>query len=518
LKKINRLVLKGITKRYPGCVANDNIDLTIAPGEIHALLGENGAGKSTLMKIIYGVTEPNQGEVFFNEHPVNIKDPAQARDMGIGMVFQHFSLFESLTIAENIALALGKQAGDIKSLSERIRVTSSRYGMPLQPDRLVATLSTGERQRVEIVRCLVQDIELLILDEPTSVLTPQEVEALFATLRHLSSEGCSILFISHKLHEVTALCDHATILRNGKVSGTCIPKQETSKSIATMMVGNETPISTTYSKAEGGEEFLRVENLSTKAKHDFEIALKKISLTVKKGEILGIAGVAGNGQEELLMALSGEIRRKKSKNPAVYFDGHPVDRLNPLKRRRLGMGFVPEDRLGRGAVPSMTLSQNTLLTSFDFGLVKSGLIQIKKMVGLAEHIIDKYKVKAGGEFSYAESLSGGNLQKFIIGREMEQNPKLLLAAHPTWGVDIGAQVAIHEALIKLRDSGGAILVVSEDLDELYQISDRLCAICDGKLSPIKATHEVSLETVGCWMAGDFAVDNAIDKEITHVAS
>ncbi|MCG6202409.1 ABC transporter ATP-binding protein [Psychromonas antarctica] len=518
MHKIKRLELRGISKQYPGCLANDNIDLTIEPGEIHALLGENGAGKSTLMKIIYGVTQPNQGEVFFNEHPVNIKNPAQARDMGIGMVFQHFSLFESLTIVENIALALGKQGGDIKSLSERIRIVSSRYGMPLQPDRLVATLSTGERQRVEIVRCLVQDIELLILDEPTSVLTPQEVEALFSTLRHLSSEGCSILFISHKLHEVTALCDHATILRHGKVSGTCIPKQETSKSIATMMVGNETPISTNYNKVQGDEVFLCIDNLSTNAKHDFEVALKKISLNVKKGEILGIAGVAGNGQEELLMALSGEIRQKKSKNPSIYFDGQPVDSLNPFKRRRLGMGFVPEDRLGRGAVPTMTLSQNTLLTSFDFGLVKNGLIQVKKMKALANLIIEKYKVKAVGEFSHAESLSGGNLQKFIIGREMQQNPKLLLASHPTWGVDIGAQVAIHKALIQLRDQGGAILVVSEDLDELYQISDRLCAICDGELSPIKATNEVSLETVGCWMAGDFSVDSVNEKEIVHVAS
>lgn len=518
MNKIKRLELKGITKEYPGCIANDNIDLSIDPGEIHALLGENGAGKSTLMKIIYGVTQPNRGEVFFNEHPVNIKDPAQAREMGIGMVFQHFSLFETLTIAENIGLALGEKGEDLKSLSDRIRIVSNRYGMPLEPDRLVATLSTGERQRVEIVRCLVQDIELLILDEPTSVLTPQEVEALFSTLRHLSSEGCSILFISHKLHEVTELCDHATILRNGKISGTCIPKQETSQSIASMMVGSETPISTTYTKVQGEEEFLRVENLSTKAQHDFEVSLKNINLDVKKGEILGIAGVAGNGQDELLMALSGETFSKKNKTPSIFFDGKPVDRLNPFKRRRLGMGFVPEDRLGRGAVPSMTLSQNALLTSSDFGLLKKGLIQMHKVIDLTNHIINKYKVKAHGEFSHAESLSGGNLQKFIIGREMEQNPKLLLTAHPTWGVDIGAQVAIHEAIIKLRDEGGAILVVSEDLEELYQISDRLCAICDGELSPIKPTHEVNLETIGCWMAGDFDVETTNHKESSHVAS
>ncbi len=502
MKTQNRLELSGITKRYPGCVANDNVDLIIEKGEIHALLGENGAGKSTLMKIIYGVVEADEGDVFFNGKREIIREPAQARELGIGMVFQHFSLFETLSIAENIALALGEQAGDPNTLNERIRDISNKYGMPLQPERLVATLSTGERQRCEIVRCLLQDIQLLILDEPTSVLTPQEVKALFKTLRQLASEGCSILFISHKLHEVTELCDKATILRGGKLSGHCIPQQETSGSIATMMVGDNTPISTTYTKADGTDAFLEVKQLSTKAHGSFDVALKDISFKVKKGEILGVAGVAGNGQEELLMALSGEDVYPKTNS--ITFDGQRVDHIGPMQRRRLGMGFVPEDRLGRGAVPEMTLSQNALLTSFDFGLVQSGLVKMKAAVEKANFIIEKYKVKAVGEFSHASSLSGGNLQKFIIGREIEQKPKLLIAAHPTWGVDIGAQVAIHKAMIELRDSGCAILVVSEDLDELFQISDRMCAICDGELSPIQATQTLTLEQIGRWMAGDFS--------------
>ena len=511
MKAGNRLTLSGITKRYPGCIANDSVDLSIAPGEIHALLGENGAGKSTLMKIIYGVVQPDEGQLHFNGKRETIREPAQARELGIGMVFQHFSLFETLSIAENIVLALGDQAGDPKTLHERIREVSKKYGMPLQPERIVATLSTGERQRVEIVRCLLQDIQLLILDEPTSVLTPQEVDALFTTLRQLAKEGCSILFISHKLHEVTALCDKATILRGGKLSGACIPKDETSASIATMMVGDETPISTQYTKVTGGDDFLRVVDLSTKSRSSFEVALKKLSFSVKKGEILGMAGVAGNGQEELLMALSGE-ERQAGNNNTISFDGKTVDKLSPMARRRLGMGFVPEDRLGRGAVPEMSLSQNALLTSFDFGLVEKGMVKMNKVVDLTNHIIDKYKIKAAGQHAEASSLSGGNLQKFIIGREMEQSPKLLIASHPTWGVDIGAQVAIHEAMIKLRDAGCAILVVSEDLDELFQISDRLCAICDGELSPIEPAEQVSVEKIGCWMAGDFSiVGNTLSK-------
>lgn len=502
MKNNNRLVMQGMTKEYPGCIANDGVDLTIKHGEIHALLGENGAGKSTLMKMLYGVVKPDQGEILWNGRTTTINAPVKARSLGIGMVFQHFSLFETLTIADNIALALGEQAGHPKTLSRRIKETSARYGMPLDPDRRISSLSTGERQRVEIVRCLLLDIQLLILDEPTSVLTPQEVDALFKTLRTLKKEGCSVLFISHKLHEVIDICDSATILRGGKVSGHCDPKQETPISIAKMMVGDDTPVSSDSRRAQGTENYLNVNQLSTKPEGLFEVALSNINFNVKRGEIVGIAGVAGNGQEELLKALSGEEPNKKSS--AITFNHQLVDGLSPMQRRRLGFAFVPEDRLGRGAVPEMDLCQNALLTSFDFGLVKSGFLQKLNIKTLADKIITKYKVKTPGNHTHAASLSGGNLQKFIIGREVEQNPNFLLMSHPTWGVDIGAQIAIHKAILDLRDQGCAVLVVSEDLDELYKISDRLGAICDGRLSPIVPTDELPLPQLGQWMAGDFA--------------
>ena len=497
-----RLVMKSITKQYPGCLANDAVDLEIAGGEIHALLGENGAGKSTLMKIIYGVVKPDSGEVYWEGERVQIKDPAHARRLGVGMVFQHFSLFETLTITENIALALGDEAGDLKALADKIRTVSERYGMALNPDRHVHSLSVGERQRVEIVRCLVQDIKLLILDEPTSVLTPQEVDTLFITLRRLAEEGCSILFISHKLNEVKALCHHATILRGGRLSGDCIPAQESPASMARMMVGDETPITMDYEKVLGSDVFLQVRGLTRISEDPFGVDLKGIDLDVHAGEIVGIAGVAGNGQEELLAALSGEDTVEN--HDAIHFPCGPVGHLCPEKRRRKGLAFVPEERLGRGAVPDMSLKENALLTGFLTGLVsKRGMIDHQGTESFAQKIINQFKVKTPGSETHAKSLSGGNLQKFIIGREIMQKPQLLIAAHPTWGVDIGAATAIHQALIELRNQGAAILVVSEDIDELFLISDRLCAICDGELSPLKPTPETSLEEVGQWMTGVF---------------
>jgi simple sugar transport system ATP-binding protein len=501
-----RLQLRGITKQYPGCLANDNVDLDISPGEIHALLGENGAGKSTLMKMIYGVTKPNAGKIIWQGKEVEIKDPLMARHLGIGMVFQHFSLFETLTVTENIALALGDDAKDLNALTQRIKAVSKQYGMELHPDRHIHSLSVGERQRVEIVRCLVQDIKLLILDEPTSVLTPQEVETLFVTLRQLAADGCSILFISHKLKEVQDLCHSATILRGGKVTGDCIPAEAGPTKMAQLMVGDDTPISTDYPKSTGEHVFLAVNNLSQKSDDPFGATLEDISFEVKSGEILGIAGVAGNGQEELLAALSGEHLASSAQQ--ISFADTQVGLLDPRKRRELGLAFVPEERLGRGAVPEMSLKDNTLLTSFLQGLVSGGLINSAKTETLSNKIINDYKVKTPNNRAPAQSLSGGNLQKFIIGREILQNPKLLVASHPTWGVDIGAATAIHKAIIELRDQGAAILVVSEDIDELFLISDRLCAICDGQLSPSKATQNTSIEEVGRWMTGVFSEEEA----------
>ena len=497
-----RLTLRDITKQYPGCLANDSIHLDIAPAEIHALLGENGAGKSTLMKVIYGLVKPDRGELLWDGFPIEIRDPAHARKLGIGMVFQHFSLFDTLTVTENIALALGDEAGKLDALATRIREVSEKYGMAINPDREVHTLSVGERQRVEIVRCLVQDIKLLILDEPTSVLTPQEVETLFVTLRQLASEGCSILFISHKLHEVKALCHKATVLRGGRVSGECVPSEEDTTSMARMMVGDDTPVSTTYPKKLGSEPVLTVDKLSLNSTDPFGTHLKSIDLTVNAGEIVGIAGVAGNGQAELLACLSGEQRVPHG--PSVTLCDAEAGDLPPNRRRELGLAFVPEERLGRGAVPEMSLTENALLTGYLKSLVSNGMVAWKKAEAFADDIINRYKVKTAGRHAQADSLSGGNLQKFIIGREILQQPRVLIAAHPTWGVDIGAATAIHNALIELRDAGVGILVVSEDIDELFEISDRIGAICDGELSPILPTPESSIEALGRMMAGDFS--------------
>lgn len=496
-----RLTLRGITKHYPGCLANDDVNLDIAPAEIHALLGENGAGKSTLMKVIYGLVKPDSGELLWDGLPIEVKDPAHARKMGIGMVFQHFSLFETLTVTENIALALGDDAGELGPLADKIRTVSEKYGMAINPEREIHTLSVGERQRVEIVRCLVQNIKLLILDEPTSVLTPQEVDTLFITLRQLASEGCSILFISHKLNEVKALCHKATVLRAGQVSGECVPADEDTTSMAKLMVGDDTPVSTTYPKRLGTTPLLSINDLTLHSPDPFGVHLKNINLTVNAGEIVGIAGVAGNGQEELLASLSGEQLCPVANT--ICFADTQVGSLPPDQRRQWGLGFVPEERLGRGAVPEMSLTENALLTGFLTGLVNNGLVAWKKAEAFADEIIDLYKVKAAGRHAQADSLSGGNLQKFIIGREIMQNPKILIAAHPTWGVDIGAATAIHKALITLRDQGAAILVVSEDIDELFLISDRIGAICDGALSPIKPAPESSIQELGRMMAGDF---------------
>jgi simple sugar transport system ATP-binding protein len=498
-----RLQLRHISKRYPDCLANDAIDLNIASGEIHALLGENGAGKSTLMKIIYGVTQADAGEILWQGQRIHVRSPAQARQLGIGMVFQHFSLFETLSVAQNIALAMGAGAGTPKQLEPRIREVAQRYGMALEPQRLVHSLSMGERQRVEIVRCLMQDIRLLILDEPTSVLTPQEADDLFSTLRRLAAEGCSILFISHKLAEVRALCHSATVLRGGRVAGHCRPAECSDPQLAQLMVGEAAALIGEYPKVSGGVPFLQVRDLSWRNPDPFGCSLSSIDLQVRSGEIVGIAGVAGNGQDELLALLSGEQPLPRADAARIAFASRAVGDLRADARRRLGLAFVPAERLGHGAVPELSLADNALLTAFQHGLVRHGLIERSKVQALAEAIIQRFAVKTPDTQAAARSLSGGNLQKFILGREILQQPKLLVAAHPTWGVDIGAAAIIHRALIALRDAGAAILVISEDLDELFQISDRLGALCGGRLSALHATADTRLSDVGGWMAGQF---------------
>lgn len=509
-----RLELLSVTKAYPGCIANDAVSLCVAPGEIHALLGENGAGKSTLMKMIYGVVKPDSGQMLWNDKEVSISGPAHARQLGMGMVFQHFSLFETLTVTENIALYLTPaEYGSMSLLRERIITVGEEYGLAINPDRLVHSLSVGEQQRVEIIRCLLQDIQLLILDEPTAVLTPPEVEQLIQVLKKLAHKGCSILFISHKLHEVNALCHRATILRGGKVTGSCIPAETSASEMARLMLGDELEIQESMPAGTPGENLLRLENIEVKPRDTFGIHLRDINLTLHSGEIVGLAGVAGNGQDELVDLINGEVFADKGN---LMLQGVSVARMGVFARRQQGISSVPADRIGRGAVASMTLAENNLLTGYVTHGVRKGLVSWNTIRARAADIIARYKVKATGPEASARSLSGGNLQKFIIGREIMQNPRVLICFHPTWGVDVGAANLIHQQLIALRDAGAAILVISEDLDELYLLADRLGALCGGQLSPVQPKVSVPLARLGQWMTGEFGAQDSIVKE-THAA-
>ncbi|CAG67175.1 MULTISPECIES: ABC transporter ATP-binding protein [Acinetobacter] len=492
-----RLELVNITKRYGGLVANDHISLKVAAGEIHAVLGENGAGKSTLMKIIYGAVKADEGEIVWNGRSVTVDSPAAARRLGIGMVYQHFSLFETLTVVENIALGL-EEKFDLAHLAQRVVEVSEKYGLPIDPQRMVHSLSVGERQRVEIVRCLLQNPSLLILDEPTSVLTPQAVQVLFQTLRRLASEGVSILYISHKLNEIQSLCDTATILRGGQVTGTAIPKQETTASLAKMMIGRDLPAYQQHAYEGVQQPIFQVKQLSIPAQDMFGTSLKEINLSVNTGEILGIAGISGNGQAELLTALSGETTSLKE---SFWLDGQAIGHLHAGQRRKLGFGFVPEERLGRGAVPAMSLTENTLLTAFRMGMTRWGLVNYAKASAFAQACISKFGVKASGSDAAARSLSGGNLQKFIVGREIMQQPKVMVVAQPTWGVDVGASAFIRQTLIDLSRQGVAIVVISEELEELFEISDRIAVLAAGQLSPPQPVNETNAEQIGLLMSG-----------------
>ena len=491
-----RLQLTSISKRYASVLANQDVSLTVLPGEIHAILGENGAGKSTLVKIIYGSVKPDEGVVSFNGNRAHIRNPQEARALGISMVFQHFSLFETLTVAENVWLGLDKRLS-LAEVTQRISAKASEYGLDIDPSRPVHTLSVGEMQRVEIIRALLTHPQLLILDEPTSVLTPQAVEKLFVVLKKLSSEGCSILYISHKLHEIRELCTACTVLRAGKVTGHCNPQKESNASLSRMMIGAEPP-ALEHRAAKLGDVVLGVHQLTLPRVDQFSMSLSAVSLNVRAGEVVGVAGVSGNGQRELMYALSGEDTRANAAMVTLF--GKAVGHLGPIERRHLGLQFVPEERLGRGAVPSMSLAQNLMLTRDD-AIGKSGWIRVKDLVKQADGIIARFNVKASSAQAAAKSLSGGNLQKFIVGREIDAKPMLFIVSQPTWGVDVGAAAQIRGAILALRDAGCAVLVVSEELDELFEISDRLHVMAKGQLSPPLKREEATVSLVGEWMSG-----------------
>ena len=496
--EVHRLELRGISKSYPGVIANEDISFAVPPGAIHAVLGENGAGKSTLMKVIYGATRADHGEIYCDGELLRAHSPARSRALGISMVYQHFALFESVSVIENIALSSADKSFDLEALATRVREIAQKYGLPLEPERLVHSLSVGERQRVEIVRCLLQQPRLLILDEPTSMLTPQAAQQLFVTLRLLAQEGLSILYISHKLDEVKQLCDSATILRHGRVIGSVDPKTSSTKEIAQMMVGGKLEAVQRRQHQRGASPVLEVQQLDLPSADLFGVDLRAINLKVYGGEVVGLAGVAGNGQKELIDALSGELPLS-SKPETIKINSQPAGALSVEQRRRLGMTYVPEERLGRGSVPEHDLGENSALTAHGSGMVRWGILQRTKARGFARGVVDKFSVKAGSLRNPARSLSGGNLQKFIVGREIELQPKLLLIAQPTWGVDVGAAAFIRQRIMDLSSEGTAVLVVSEDLDELLEICDQIYVISQGTVSEPLSGAEMSTERIGVLM-------------------
>jgi general nucleoside transport system ATP-binding protein len=501
----------GLTKRYGNFLANDAIDIDIWPQQIHALLGENGAGKSTLVKAIYGLIQPSEGEMRWQGETMVLSGPSEARARGIGMVFQHFSLFENLTVAENVALGLdGRES--FKDMSARLQEVSNVYGLPLDPRREVWQLSVGERQRIEIVRALMQNPKFLILDEPTAVLTPQEADQLFIVLDRLKSEGRAILYISHKLEEVKRLCDTATILRGGKKVATCNPKAETAASLARMMVGADIKEVKSAASRKVTVPRLVVNDLSLEPDDPHGVRLANISLELRGGEILGIAGVAGNGQDEFFSALSGE---RLAQDPGtIVIDGIAAGHLSITQRRRLGAAFVPEERLGHGTAPRMKLSENALLTGHAAsGMVQHGFINTAATLLTVDRATETFDVRKAKRDPEAASLSGGNLQKFIVGREILRNPAVLVVSQPTWGVDAGAAAVIRLALLDLAAGGAALLVTSQDLDELAEITDRIAVMFHGHLSQPLETAEASREKLGLLMGGS----TLEQKETAHAA-
>lgn len=504
-----RLRLNHITKAYPGIVANDDICLEVCPGEVLAILGENGAGKSTLMKIIFGSVAPDQGSIEFDGAEVRISSPSQANRLGIAMVHQHFAVFETLTVAENVIVGIAEKIS-ADACAERVKALGERYGIEVDPYAMVADLSMGERQRVEIIRALMSNPKLLILDEPTSVLTPQAVRKLFETLKKLAAEGVSILFISHKLDEIRELADRCTILRAGRVIETVNPKEKTEDELARLMIGKEPP-KLLSAKSTLGDVVLELKRVSLNGGHHVT-GLTDVKLAVRAGEIVGIAGISGNGQSRLLGVCMGELQQSSG---SVKLFGESVDALDPAQRRAKGLRYVPEQRLGHGSVPEFPLTSNTLLTGDTFH--SHGFIHHDKAKDFTERVIEHFDVRPAMPKAAARSFSGGNLQKYIVGREILSNPGVLMIDQPTWGVDVGAATVIRNALMQLRSNGAGVLVVSEEIDELFAICDRIAVMYRGCLSPAVPVSSISTEELGRWMAGlwvgsPFRHERSGDKE------
>ncbi|GIW32816.1 ABC transporter ATP-binding protein [Meiothermus sp.] len=494
------LQLKNITKRFPGVVANDGVSLEIYPGEVLALLGENGAGKSTLVSILYGLYHPDEGEMLVEGRPVRIASPLDALRLGIGLVPQHPTLVSRHTVAENLALGIGSPLLPAQRIGPLVERLAQGYGLEVDPKARVAQLSPGEKQRVEIVRALLRGAKVLILDEPTSVLTPQEAEALFRVMRELKAAGKSLIFISHKLEEVLSIADRCVVLRRGRVVGS-LPTCEASKTrLAELMVGKNISFERKRKAVPLGEAVLEVENLQARSSRNLP-ALRGVSFKLRRGEILGIAGVAGNGQSELVEVLAG---LRTAEAGSVKLQGQPLP-AHPARLFDLGVAHIPEDRLHMGTVPSMNVAENLALRTFDRPpLARGALLNPAAFLAQAEAQVRAYAIATPSLHTPSRLLSGGNIQKVILARELAGEPQLILAVHPTYGLDIGATEQVHQVLLEKTQQGAAVLLVSEDLEELLSLSDHIGVLYRGALKGPFAAEQVSREAVGLWMTGGAA--------------
>jgi general nucleoside transport system ATP-binding protein len=499
--RIDRMEMRNIVKRFPGVLANDHVSFDVHAGEVHALLGENGAGKSTLMKILYGLYQPTEGEIFINGQPVTIHSPADSIQMGIGMIHQHFMLVPTLTVAENVALGMASTRGplmDLDRVSARIRELAKIYGLEVDPGTYVWQLSVGQQQRVEILKALYRGAALLILDEPTAVLTPQEVDEFFLTLQQMASDGHALIFISHKLHEVLHISHRVTVLRDGRVVDT-VPTSEASKeSLAQMMVGRPVSMHRHKETVEPGLPRLRLEGVEALGARETP-ALQGVSLTVRAGEILGLAGVSGNGQRELAEVIAG-LRPPTAGR--VWIEAQDVTGASPAHIMNQGLAYIPEERMRDGMIRDFTVAENLILRDhLRPPFSRAGFINFKAVAQQSGELIRNYRVKTPSQETLAKSLSGGNIQKLILARELSRRPHVLIAAQPTRGLDIGATEYVHARLLEQRQEGTATLLISEDLDEILALSDRIAVIFAGQIMGEMKREEATAEKLGLLMAG-----------------
>jgi len=493
--------MRGITKRFPGIVANDSISFKVRKGEIHALLGENGAGKSTLMNILFGLYQPDEGEIYINERQVNITDPKVAIDLGIGMIHQHFMLVEPYTVVENIILGAEPRKGiriDYTSARRKVIELSEQYGLQVDPDRIISDISVGMQQRVEILKTLYRGADILIFDEPTAVLTPQEIQELMDIMRNLVKEGKTIILITHKLKEIMAVSDNVTIIRRGKVIDSVATPETTPDELAAKMVGRKVSFSVDKQEATPGEKILEFVNVTAKDNRGLP-ALRGLSFELRRGEILGIAGVEGNGQRELIEVLTG---LRKTDSGDIRLLGEPIHNAKPRQISEKKVAYIPEDRQKRGLVLDFSISENMALkTYYTPEYNKRGFLQFDKMNAHSRKLIKDYDVRTPDELTFARALSGGNQQKIIIAREVDGDPDLLIATQPTRGLDVGAIEFIHKKLIEQRDNGKAVLLYSLELEEIMNLSDRIAVIYEGAIVGIVDPKQTTEREIGLMMAG-----------------